>query len=146
MRCLIAVLLVAFTAAPASAKSYSAERFDSRIRVLAGGAIEVVETVVFRFETGSFEHVFREIPSRRTDGVEVVSASMDGRDLQFGKQPGQVEVQARIPGEGALAFCSTFGHQPYVRAHLHRSRGRQEGCEHRRPRMGRAADATRLPH
>ena len=88
MRCLIAVLLVALTAAPAAAKTYSAERFDSRIRVLAGGSIEVVETVVFRFESGSFDHVFREIPSRRTDGVEIVSASMDGRDLfAIGHQP-----------------------------------------------------------
>ena len=109
MRCLIAVLLVALTAAPAAAKSYSAERFDSRIRVLADGNIEVVETVVFRFESGSFDHVFREIPSRRTDGVEIVSASMDGRDLEFGKKSGQVEVQRGSPVKVRWRFASRSG-------------------------------------
>jgi hypothetical protein len=110
MRCLIAVLLVIFTAAPAAAaKRFSAERFDSRIRVLAGGNIEVVETVVFRFEDGTFDHVFREIPSRRTDGIEITGASMDGRDLQFGKQPGQVEVQRGSPVKVRWRFAPRSG-------------------------------------
>ena len=34
----------------AAAKSYYAEQFDTAIRVLNGGSIEVTETVVFRFE------------------------------------------------------------------------------------------------
>jgi len=98
MRPLIASLLLLLTvAAPAAAKSYSAERFDSRIRVLPGGAIEVVETVVFRFEEGTFDHVFREISKRRTDGIEIVSAAMDGRTLAFGEESGQVEVSGGSP-------------------------------------------------
>jgi hypothetical protein len=93
MRALLASLLVLIAAVPAAAaKSYSAERFDSHIRVLPGGAIEVVETVVFRFEGGPFDHVFRNIPTRRTDGIEIVGAEMDGRALAFGKAAGQVEV------------------------------------------------------
>ncbi|HXW06665.1 MAG TPA: DUF2207 domain-containing protein [Vicinamibacterales bacterium] len=91
---LIAALLV-WAAAPAAAKTYSAERFDSTIRVRPGGDIEVSETVVFRFETGTFEHVFREIPTRRTDGIDVLGASMDGRALAFGTGRGQVEVTRR---------------------------------------------------
>jgi len=98
MRPLITSLLLVLTvAAPVAAKSYSAERFDSRIRVLPGGAIEVVETVVFRFEEGTFEHVFREISTRRTDGIEIVSAAMDGRTLAFGEETGQVEVSGGSP-------------------------------------------------
>jgi hypothetical protein len=82
-------------AAPARAKNYSAERFDSVIRVLPGGAIDVTETVVFRFEEGAFSYVYRDIPTRRTDGVEVLGASMDGRSLPFGSGPDHVEVSGR---------------------------------------------------
>jgi len=92
MRALIASLLALMVAAPAAAKSYSAERFDSRIRILQDGAIEVVERMVFRFE-GEFTHVFRELPRRRTDAIDIVSAEMDGRTLAFGKESGQVEVR-----------------------------------------------------
>jgi hypothetical protein len=84
-------VLAAF-AAPAHAKSYSAERFDSTVRILPGGAIEVTETVVFRFEDGTFRHVYRDLRTRHTDGIEIVSASMDGRVLPFGEGDGQVEV------------------------------------------------------
>jgi hypothetical protein len=93
MRALIASLFIVVAAAPAAAKSYTAERFDARIRLLPGGTIEVTETVTFRFEEGTFEHVYREISSRRTDGIEVVSAEMDGQRMPFGKKPGEVEVR-----------------------------------------------------
>jgi Predicted membrane protein (DUF2207) len=94
---LAAVLVAALTigAAPAAAKTYSAERFDSHVRVLPGGDLEVTETVVFRFESGTFDHVFREIPARRTDGIEVVSASLDGRTLPFGDSVNEVEVSGK---------------------------------------------------
>jgi len=95
MRALSALLLLLATAIPAAAKGYSAERFDARIRLLQGGDLEVVETVVFRFEGGPFTHVFREIPRRRTDGVEILKAEMDGRPLTFGSESGQVDVEHR---------------------------------------------------
>jgi hypothetical protein len=88
---LIAVLALSIVP-EAAAKTYAAERFDSRIRILANGSIEVVETVVFRFE-GEFKFVYRELSRRRTDDIEVVSAGMDGRLLPFGTEPGQVEVR-----------------------------------------------------
>jgi hypothetical protein len=94
----LVVLLVAgltIGASPAVANTYSAERFDSRVRVLPGGALEVTETVVFRFESGTFDHVFREIPARRTDGIDIVSASLDGRPFPIGDGVHQIQVTGR---------------------------------------------------
>jgi hypothetical protein len=90
---LVASLLLSAT--PALAKSYSAERFDSVVRVLADGSLEVTETVVFRFEDGTFREVFREIPLRRTDGIDVVGAEMQGQQLPFGSESGTAEVERR---------------------------------------------------
>src|SRR5687768_9277925 len=85
---------VAF-ARPAAAKSYSADRFDSVVRVLPDGTLDVTETVVFRFTDGTFKEVFREIPVRRTDGIEVIRAEMAGQLMPFGTEMGTVEVGQR---------------------------------------------------
>src|SRR5215207_7330161 len=85
MRPLLAGLFVVLVAAPAHASSYTAERFDSRIEVLAGGSLRVTETILFRFESGTFTKVFRTIPSRNSDGIELISATMDGVDLPVGE-------------------------------------------------------------
>jgi hypothetical protein len=106
---MLAALLVLLVAAPADAKSYSAERFDVHIRVLTGGTIDVTETVVFRFDDGTFQHVFREIPTRRTDGVEIVRAAMDGRVLPFGKGTGEVEVRRGSPVRVEWRFAPRSG-------------------------------------
>jgi hypothetical protein len=82
-------------AASAYAKSYTAERFDSLVRVLPDGTLDVTERVVFRFEDGTFREVFREIPLRRTDGIEVVGAEIQGRRLPFGNETGTAEVVRR---------------------------------------------------
>jgi hypothetical protein len=89
------VLFAAASASPAVAKSYSADRFDATVRVLPDGTLDVTETVVFRFESGTFREVFREIPVRRTDGIEVVRAEIQGEPLPFGTEPGTVEVRQR---------------------------------------------------
>jgi hypothetical protein len=81
------VLLVAALVQPAAAKSYSADRLDSIVRVLPGGSLEVTETLVLRFTDGTFREVFRELPDRRTDGVDVIRAEMDGEPLPFGNEP-----------------------------------------------------------
>jgi hypothetical protein len=88
---LILLALTGFAATPAAAKSYRAERYDASIRVLPGGHLEVTETVDFRFD-GTFERVFRDIPTRRTDEIEILRASMDGREMPFGEGRGRVEV------------------------------------------------------
>ena len=67
----------------------------SPIRVLPDGTLEVTETVVFRFQDGTFREVFREIPARRTDGIEVVRAEMQGEPLPFGTESGTAEVRQR---------------------------------------------------
>jgi hypothetical protein len=80
---------------PAAAKSYSADRFDATVRVLPDGTLDVTETVVFRFEDGTFKEVFREIPARGTDGIEIVRAGIEGETLPFGTESGTVEVRQR---------------------------------------------------
>jgi hypothetical protein len=89
------ILFVVTCASPAVAKSYSADRFDSTVRVLPDGTLDVTETVVFRFEDGTFREVFREIPARRTDGIEVIRAEMQGEALPFGTESGTAEVRQR---------------------------------------------------
>lgn len=76
----------------AEARTYSAERYDSRVEILRGGAIRVTETVTLRFDEGTFSQFYRVIPARLTDGVEIVSASMDGQVMPMGDGPGHVEV------------------------------------------------------
>ena len=90
---LCACLFGAAFAQPAAAKSYSADRFDSVVRVLPDGSLDVTETVVFRFIDGTFKEVFREVPVRRTDGVEIVRAEIDGQTMPFGNELGTVSVR-----------------------------------------------------
>ena len=86
-------LVTLAVAAPAAANDYKAERFDARGEVLQGGDLRVTETIVFRFENGTFTKVERVIPSRRTDGVEFVEASMDGTSFPRGTGTGRVNVR-----------------------------------------------------
>ena len=90
---LCACLFGAAFAQPGAAKSYSADRFDSVVRVLPDGSLDVTETVVFRFIDGTFKEVFREVPVRRTDGVEIVRAEIDGQTMPFGNELGTVSVR-----------------------------------------------------
>lgn len=88
-------LFIAAAAEAAAAKSYSAERLDSVVRVLPDGSLDVTETLVLRFTEGTFREVFREVPARRTDGVTIVRAEMDGEVMPFGDELGTVEVRRR---------------------------------------------------
>jgi hypothetical protein len=106
---LICIVLMASVAGAADAKDYSAERFDARIEVLRGGTIRVTEEVLVRFENGSFTQFYREIPSGRTDGLEIVSASMDGVALPPGDGPGHVEVRRRSRTRVTWRFPSVSG-------------------------------------
>lgn len=76
-----------------SAKSYWAERYDVDIVVQPGGALDVTETVVLRFDGGPYTFFFRELEYNRLDGVENVRASLDGAPLPGGSGPGQVEIE-----------------------------------------------------
>ena len=93
-RILLLVLVLSLLVAPiASAdKSYSADRFDVDVEILEDGSLLVTETVVFRFAGGPFTKVYRDLVADETDGIDEVVASMDGRKLALGTQPGQVEI------------------------------------------------------
>ena len=95
MRTFLSALILVLLPAVAAAKDYTAERFDSRIEVLHGGSLRVTETIVIRFEEGTFKFFYRTIPTRRTDGIDFVSASMDGRQMSVGEGEGQVEVRRK---------------------------------------------------
>jgi hypothetical protein len=93
-RTALALLVVlAVSAGAAEAKRYSADRFDTRIQVLPDGSLRVTETIVFHFESGTFREVFRELPTRRTDGIEVERVAMDGLALSEGMGPGQAQIR-----------------------------------------------------
>lgn len=91
---IVAFSLLLLSASAVQAKSYSADRFDARIQVLRGGDVEVTETIVFRFE-GTHTQVFRQIPRRRTDGLEVLRVSLDGAVLPEGSEPGHYDLSNR---------------------------------------------------
>jgi hypothetical protein len=92
-RTLLTVLVSLLTVTPAAAREYHASRFDVRIEVQRGGALRVTETIVFAFTEGTFREVFRTIPTSRTDGIEIVRASMDGTELPEGDGPGTIRVR-----------------------------------------------------
>jgi hypothetical protein len=90
----VAAALLAAAVVPAlAAKSYRAEHFHSRVMVEPGGSIVVTETIRFVFGPDGFTYVFRELPSRRMDGLTIVEASMDGVPMERGKAAGQYEVK-----------------------------------------------------
>ncbi len=100
---LIILLLTQRQAVPA--KDYTAERFDSTIVVNEGGSISVTETVTFRFVGGPFTYVFRNIPTDKTDGIVIESASMDDITMPQGKGTGQVEIAYGNPVQVTWHFA-----------------------------------------
>jgi len=89
----VAAVLAAAVPPAAAAKSYRAEHFHSRVVVEPGGSLVVTETVRFAFGPDQFTYVYRELPSRRTDGLTIIEASMDGVPMERGKNPGQFELK-----------------------------------------------------
>ncbi|GJM42265.1 MAG: membrane protein [Ardenticatenaceae bacterium] len=89
---LIGALLFSVPAVFGQDKSYSADRFDVDVIVQSDGSLLVTETVDFTFVGEPFTFVFRELPTGRTDGVEIMSASVDGRSYPQGSNAGQVEI------------------------------------------------------
>ncbi len=87
---LVMLLLTQRQAVPA--KEYSADRFDASIAVQEGGSLVVTETITFRFVGGPFTYVYRDIPTDKTDGISILSASMDDQVMQQGTGAGQVEI------------------------------------------------------
>lgn len=98
---LLAALLVAGLglAAPGGAAAqgpgaYKAQRFDVHLTP-RGPDLDVVETIVFEFQSGTFRKVWRDVPAAKTDGLEIGEARMDGALLPRGDGVGQVAVSGR---------------------------------------------------
>jgi len=89
------------------AKSYSADRFDVDVIVLADGSLEVTERLTLRFVGGPFTYVYRHLPAEYTDGIDVISASVDGVPMPEGKEAGQVEIAGRDPVKVTWHFAPT---------------------------------------
>ena len=94
------LVLLAILAAPAPAAaqrsgSYEAQRFDVAVQVVEGGDLDVQETLTFQFQSGTFRRVWREIPTSRTEGIEIIAASMDGKPVPRGEGLGTIKVTGR---------------------------------------------------
>lgn len=89
------------------AKSYSADRFDVDVAVQDDGSLVVTERLTLRFVGGPFTYVYRHLPAEYTDGIDVISASVDGVALSEGKEAGQVEIAGRDPIKVTWHFAPT---------------------------------------
>jgi len=104
-----AVLLALAIVAPASAaaKTYVAERYDVVLAAQPDGSLLVTETIRFYFQGGPFDHVYRTVPPRRTDGLTFLGAAMDGmplaqdevsaRRVEIDRKNGRLRVTWRFP-------------------------------------------------
>ncbi len=121
----LVALCLTMGVARAQEKAYSAERFDVDVTVEDGGSLLVTETVVFDFVGGPFTFVFRELPTDHTDGVQILSASVDGAPYSPGTNAGQVEISGGNPlrvtwhmeatSNAARTFVLTYRAQGVVR-------------------------------
>lgn len=93
---------------PASAdKDYHAESFDVQWNLTENGDLEVTETVAFRFDGGPFTFVYRDLPDEYSDGIEVISARLDGEPLPQGTAANQVEIDDDDPLKVTWHFPET---------------------------------------
>jgi hypothetical protein len=83
-----------------AAKTYRAARYDVKLELAADGSMVVTERVSFEFGPDSFTEVFRELPTRRTDGIAVLAAGMDGVAFGRGDKPGQFDTRRGDRGKG----------------------------------------------
>lgn len=89
---LLACLIAPSPARAAGPGNYAASRFDVNATVQSGGSLAVTETIAFDFQSGTFQKVWRDIPSSRTDGIEIVEARMDGKAFPRGTGPGHIVI------------------------------------------------------
>ncbi len=94
-RLLLFVALLLGLPSLAGARGVAADRYDVTIRAVDDGTIQVTETMRLQFSGGPFTYINREIPTRRSDGIEVLGASMDGHVMRRGGGEGQFEVRIR---------------------------------------------------
>jgi predicted membrane protein DUF2207 len=93
----LATFMLFLSQPSAPAKTYSAEQFNQAITLQQDGSLLVKETVIFAFSGGPFKYVYRDLPTDKTDGVVVLSATMDERTMPRGTGAGQVEIASGNP-------------------------------------------------
>jgi hypothetical protein len=93
----LALVMLLLSQPSTPAKTYSAEQFNQAITVQQDGSLLVKETVIFTFTGGPFTYVYRDLPTDKTDGVVVLSATMDERTMPRGTGAGQVEIATGNP-------------------------------------------------
>jgi hypothetical protein len=130
-RLLALFVLILAVGSPTEAGTYFAERYDSRVEVLQGGTLRVTETVLLRFEDGSFTQFNRIVSSRFTDGIEIVAASMDGQALPRGDAPGHVNISgdSRVRATWRFAPVSSGSHTFELTYLVHGSVRRVENAD-----------------
>ena len=88
---LLSLALLFAGQADAAPGNYKAQRFDVVARAVDGD-LDVNESILFEFQSGTFTRVWREIPVSRTDGIRIVSVAMDGAALTEGDGPGHFTI------------------------------------------------------
>jgi hypothetical protein len=91
---LLAVLLCFAATADAAPGKYKAQRFDVIARAV-NGDLDVTESITFEFQSGTFTKVWRDLPSSRTDGIQILNAALDGDPITPGDGPGHFVVSGR---------------------------------------------------
>jgi len=70
----LGMVALVLAASPVHAKSVRAQRYDSSIQILPDGTLRVTETVEFRLGGGPFTYVYRNLPLRRVDDIQIESS------------------------------------------------------------------------
>lgn len=102
-----ACLLVPSLAAADGPGAHTVRRFDVKAQVLAGGSLDVTESITLELQSGTFKNVWREIAASRTDGIELVEARMDGTPFPRGEGPGHIVVSGRNGVRNEWQFAPT---------------------------------------
>jgi hypothetical protein len=100
---------------------YRALHFDVSAVLERNRSLRVEETVTFDLHDGTFTSVWRDIPARRTDGIDGITASMDGVALPSGRDAGQVEIRTGSHVRITWHFQPTSG--PHVFTLAYRLKG-----------------------
>ena len=79
---LLAILTLAVAPAAAETKSLQWTRLDSDITVQPNGDLQVVETNVINFTSGSFTYGYRDIDTSRLTGVSNIQVTEEGQQLR----------------------------------------------------------------
>ncbi len=116
------VMLLLAQGQAVAAKDYRAESFDSSIVVNEGDSLSITERVTFKFVGGPFTYVFRDIPTDKTDGIVIESASMDDQTMQQGKGADQVEIAYGNPVKVTWHF-SPVANQTHTFVLIYQAKG-----------------------